>query len=81
MDEQQILDQITGLVDKEHQLRSQVQGGSLTTQDEHEQLAAIEGALDQCWDLLRQRRAKQEFGQNVDEAAARPVEQVEKYIG
>ena len=80
MDEKQILTQINDLVDREHQLRSQVQGGDLTTGDEHAQLAAIEGALDQCWDLLRQRRAKREFGQNVDEATVRPVDEVEKYL-
>jgi len=80
MDEHQILSQITTLVDQEHQLRSKVQDGSLTSDEEHAQLAALEGALDQCWDLLRQRRAKREFGQNVDDAAARPVEQVEKYL-
>ena len=81
MDEHQILSQITALVDQEHQLRSQVQGREVSTAQEHEQLAALEGALDQCWDLLRQRRAKREFGQNVNEAHARPVEQVEKYLG
>ena len=80
MDEKQILTQISDLVDREHQLRSQVQGGDLATDDEHAQLAAIEGALDQCWDLLRQRRAKREFGQDADQAAVRPVEEVEKYL-
>ncbi len=80
MDEHQILSQITTLVDQEHQLRSKVQDGTLTSDEENAQLASLEGALDQCWDLLRQRRAKREFGQNVDEAAARPVEQVEKYL-
>ena len=81
MDEHQILSQITALVDQEHQLRTKVQNGSLTSAEEHADLAALEGALDQCWDLLRQRRAKREFGQNVDETAARPVEQVERYLG
>jgi len=80
VDEQQILTKINDLVDREHQLRTQVQGGDVTTDDEHAQLAAIEGALDQCWDLLRQRRAKREFGQDSDEAAVRSVDQVEKYL-
>jgi hypothetical protein len=80
VDEHQILSQITALVDQEHQLRSKVQNGTVSTSQEHAELEALEGALDQCWDLLRQRRAKREFGQDVDEAHARPVEQVEKYL-
>jgi hypothetical protein len=80
VDEHQILSQITTLVDQEHQLRSKVQEGSLTSEEEQAELAALEGALDQCWDLLRQRRAKREFGQDVDQAAARPIETVEKYL-
>jgi hypothetical protein len=42
-------------------------------------LAAIEVELDQCWDLLRQRRAKREFGDNPDEASVRPPDIVENY--
>jgi hypothetical protein len=80
MDEQQILSQISTLVDQEHQLRTRLRDGDVSSQDEHEQLAKLEGALDQCWDLLRQRRAKREFGQNVDDAQARPVDEVENYL-
>ena len=80
MDEHQILSQITALVDQEHQLRTKVLDGSLASAAENEELSALEGALDQCWDLLRQRRAKREFGQNADEATARPVAQVEEYL-
>ena len=80
MDEHQILTQISTLVDQEHRLRTKVQAGSLTSQEEHDQLVQLEGALDQCWDLLRQRRAKREFGQNADDASARSVETVEKYL-
>ena len=80
MDEHQILAQITSLVDSEHALRSKVQDGSLTSDEERAQLTALEGALDQCWDLLRQRRAKREFGQNADDAEPRTVDQVERYL-
>jgi hypothetical protein len=52
----------------------------LTGDAEREQLTALEGALDQCWDLLRQRRARREFGQSTDDVAVRSVEQVEKYL-
>jgi hypothetical protein len=44
-------------------------------------LAAIQVELDQCWDLLRQRRALREFGQDESHAHVRPVEVVKKYIG
>ena len=80
VDEHQILSQINDLVSQEHQLRTQLSAGELSSQEEHDRLAALEGALDQCWDLLRQRRAKREFGQNVDEAKPRDVEIVEKYL-
>ena len=44
-------------------------------------LAAIQVELDQCWDLLRQRRALREFGQDAAQAHVRPAEVVKKYIG
>jgi hypothetical protein len=40
----------------------------------------VEESLDQCWDLLRQRRARREFGESTSEAAARPVSEVEGYL-
>jgi len=39
----------------------------------------VEQQLDQCWDLLRQRRAKKEFHENPDDAVARPISEVESY--
>ncbi len=80
MDEHQILSQITTLVDQEHQLRTKLRDGELSADEERDRLAQLEGALDQCWDLLRQRRAKREFGQNPDDARARPVDEVEHYL-
>ena len=80
MDEHQILSQITTLVDQEHELRTKLRDGELSANEERDRLAQLEGALDQCWDLLRQRRAKREFGQNADDASARSVETVEKYL-
>jgi Protein of unknown function (DUF2630) len=44
-------------------------------------LAEIQVELDQCWDLLRQRRALREYGQDTSQAHARPAEVVKKYIG
>jgi len=49
-------------------------------QGEPEQLASIEVQLDQCWDLLRQRRARREFGEDASTAHARPEAVVEHYL-
>lgn len=49
--------------------------------DEKTRLDRINVELDQCWDLLRQRRALREFGRNPDEAEVRPAKVVEKYSG
>lgn len=43
-------------------------------------LRQVEEALDQCWDLLRQRRAKAKAGEDPNEADARPVNEVEGYV-
>ncbi len=46
---------------------------------ESERLRSVEVQLDQCWDLLRQRRARREFGQDPDEAIVRDPDTVERY--
>lgn len=48
--------------------------------DEQDRLRAVAAELDQCWDLLRQRRALRETGGNPDAAGVRPVEEVEGYL-
>ena len=80
MEENDILQQIQGLVDREHQLRSAAQSGELRLDQERAQLQQLEESLDQCWDLLRQRRARREYGQDPDGAKARPVAEVESYL-
>jgi Protein of unknown function (DUF2630) len=70
---------IKSLIDDEHRLRRQLSDGEITAGDEHTQLGRIETELDQCWDLLRQRRAKREFGADPDDAEARPESVVEGY--
>jgi Protein of unknown function (DUF2630) len=77
MDDKEILAHIDELIQTEHDLRAKLAAGEITSQDEHDRLAAAEQALDQCWDLLRQRRAHREFGQNPEEAQLRPVGEVE----
>jgi uncharacterized protein YajQ (UPF0234 family) len=79
MDDKEILGQIDELIQTEHDLRAKLASGELTEGEERTRLRAAEEALDQCWDLLRQRRARREFGENPDEAAARPVPEVESY--
>ena len=73
MADDDIITRISALVDEEHRLRS---GSSPDT----ERLGELEVQLDQCWDLLRQRRAKREFGAPESEAEVRPPETVEKYL-
>jgi len=74
MADQDILARIHELVDEEHRLRT----GSGT---DPEQLRHLEEQLDQCWDLLRQRRAKREFGEPESDAEVRSTETVERYQG
>ncbi len=80
MDDKEILGRIDVLIKTEHDLRAKLAAGQLTTDEEHAALRSAEEALDQCWDLLRQRRARREFGADVDEANARPVSEVEGYL-
>jgi hypothetical protein len=80
MDDKEIMAHINELIETEHKLRRQLAGGELTGPQERERLRSAEEALDQCWDLLRQRRARREFGENPDEAAARPAGEVEGYL-
>lgn len=80
MDDSEILSRIRTMVEAEHELRQGAQNPSSSPESARAQLREIEEALDQCWDLLRQRRAKAEFDQDPDAATARPVNQVEGYL-
>ena len=77
MDDSSILQNITQLVHEEHRLRDL---GTTTPADE-ERLRHVGEQLDQCWDLLRQRRAKREFGEDPDTARSRDVGTVKRYEG
>lgn len=77
--EREILSRITRMVEDERRLREDLAAGRIDDLTEHERLGELERALDQCWDLLRQRRAKSEFGGNPDEARVRSSSQVEGY--
>jgi hypothetical protein len=80
MDDKEILAHIDDLIQTERTLRDQLAAGQLSGAQEREQLRAAEEALDQCWDLLRQRRARAEFGENPNEAVSRPAGEVEGYM-
>jgi hypothetical protein len=75
MNDQTLLAQISSLIDEEHHLR----GGSAAP--DPKRLQHLEEQLDQCWDLLRQRRAKREFGADPDTATPRDIGTVERYEG
>jgi hypothetical protein len=78
MDDAEIFARINALVDEEHHLEDAHVGQGLTD-DEQERLKSVEVALDQCWDLLRQRRARRNAGLDPDEAEVRPEGTVEGY--
>ncbi|HEX3782816.1 MAG TPA: DUF2630 family protein [Pseudonocardiaceae bacterium] len=80
MQEKDILAKVNELVDREHQLRAKTEAGELDAATERQELKAVEEALDQCWDLLRQRRARKDAGQSAEGAAARPIDEVEHYL-
>lgn len=79
MDDKDIMARITDLIDTEHELRGQLARGELSSEQERDRLRSAEEALDQCWDLLRQRRARRQYGENPDAAQVRPVNEVEGY--
>ena len=79
MDDKQVMDRIGALVEEEHTLERQATGGGLD-RDQEARLRDLEVQLDQCWDLLRQRRARRDAGQDPDAAQVRPEGTVEGYL-
>ncbi len=80
MDDAEVIRRINELADEEHRLETAAGHGPDTVSEaDHDRLREIEVALDQCWDLLRQRRARRRAGQDPDEAEARPEGTVEGY--
>ncbi len=75
VDDRETLSRIQELVAEEHELRDHAS----SEPDEPARVRRTEEALDQCWDLLRQRRARRTADENPDEAQARPVDEVEGY--
>ncbi|GAB2643535.1 DUF2630 family protein [Kribbella swartbergensis] len=79
-DDKPIFSRIDELVAEEHDLRTRHAAGQIANEDEQARLQALEVELDRCWDLLRQRRARREFGQNPDDAEPRSADTVEGYL-
>lgn len=79
MDDENILTRVRALIDEEHGLRSSREAGGIDAGEESRRLRELEESLDQCWDLLRQRRARREFGEDPDGAVVRPSVEVEGY--
>jgi hypothetical protein len=73
------LARINELVDEEHELQRRHGGEGLSGADS-ERLGRLQVELDRCWDLLRQRRARREFGEDPDAAEQRSERTVEGYL-
>ena len=80
MADQDIFENIDELVSEERDLRDRSVAKMGLSTDEKARLRAVEVQLDQCWDLLRQRRAREEYGEDPDDAKTRSVDEVESYL-
>jgi hypothetical protein len=78
MDDSQVHGTIEQLVAEEHELWEREAAGNASDGD-RQRLKDVKVSLDQCWDLLRQRRALRDAGRNPDDATARSEEVVENY--
>ena len=76
MDEKDLLNRISALVDEEHQLRDSGEHSD----EQRSRMSELEVQLDQCWDLLRQRRAKRQYDEDPESAEVRPASEVEGYL-
>ena len=76
MDDKGVLSEIQKLVDEEHALREDAS----ESPEHRERLKNVEVQLDQCWDLLRQRRGKRHAGADPDDARVRDPNTVERYV-
>ena len=80
MEDEEVIDRINRLANEELELFGKESQGQASESDQ-ERMKRLEVTLDQCWDLLRQRRARRSAGLNPDEASVRDEKTVEGYIG
>jgi hypothetical protein len=79
MNDDELIARIHALVEEEHRLEQTASAGRPLDDAGRERLGALEVQLDQCWDLLRQRRARRHAGLDPDQTTVRPAEVVERY--
>jgi len=79
MNDEALIQRIGALVEEEHALERALAQDPEGTPEADTRLRQLEVALDQCWDLLRQRRARRNAGVDPEEASARPADIVERY--
>jgi hypothetical protein len=79
VDDSNALARIDELVKEEQELLRSGEGGG-SDPERHKRLEEVKVELDRCWDLLRQRRAKEEFGEDPDQATERDADTVERYL-
>ena len=79
MADDDVLGNIQKLADEEHELYERHRAGTPLSDEENRRLHDLEVRLDRCWDLLRQRRARREFGDDPTTAQARDESTVERY--
>ena len=81
MEDTEVLQHIERLVGEEDALYARAAANVGMDQEQRRRLHDVQVHLDQCWDLLRQRQARREYGLDPDEASVRPPETVEGYTG
>jgi Protein of unknown function (DUF2630) len=79
MEDKLVMARISELVEEEHELMQMEEAGELTD-PHHDRMRELEVALDQCWDLLRQRRARRDNALDLEDAHVRSPEVVEHYL-
>jgi len=77
--DEDMIGRIDQLVEEEQRLHARSSHGEPLNDEDRNRLSQVEVQLDQCWDLLRQRRARRDAGQNPDDVAVRPEGVVEHY--
>jgi uncharacterized protein YjaG (DUF416 family) len=79
MADDDVLSSIQELATEEHALLERHHAGEPLSEDEHRRLEDVQVRLDQCWDLLRQRRARRQYDEDPSAAKARDESTVEGY--
>jgi hypothetical protein len=80
MEDLDVIGRINELAHEEHEIFGREARGE-ATEEERQRLKRLEVTLDQCWDLLHQRRARRDAGQDPGDATVRDAETVEGYEG